>query len=121
MKKVVINTCFGGFSLSEKAYEFLGLVWNKDYDYGIAFSEEDKRDDPRLIECIEQLGHEADGYCANLEVVEYDDYNYDYSINDYDGLEALCLSPKVHRSKLNYMTINDISEYLVSLGITVVD
>ena len=35
--KVVINKCFGGYSLSEEAYKFLGLEWT---GYGIAFLED---------------------------------------------------------------------------------
>ena len=81
--KIAINKCYGGFSLSEKAYEFLGLKW--DY-YGYHYSDHDKRTDPKLIECIEKLGAEANGFYAKLEIIEIpDDVNWE--IKEYDGVE----------------------------------
>lgn len=73
MKKVVLNNCYGGFSLSEKACKFLGLKLS-DYLASRLYS----RDDPKLVECIEVLGEEANGLCADLVIVEYDDRNYTY-------------------------------------------
>ena len=81
--KVVINTCYGGFSLSEKACNFLGIS-PKDFGYDY----KNKRSDPKLIECIEKLGKEADGFVANLKVVEIPD-GIDYTIEDYDGVESI--------------------------------
>lgn len=82
--KVVINRCYGGFSLSEKAMKFLGVgsEWPD-----IA------RDDPKLVECVEKLGEEANGAYAELKVVEIpDDVNWE--IGEYDGLEWV---EEVHR------------------------
>lgn len=118
MAKVVLNKCYGGFSLSEKAYEFLGLPWN---GYGYAYTDYGERTDPKLIECVEALGEEANGRYAELEIEEYDDYNYDYSIHVYDGIESLELIPKVHKSKLRTMTTDEIADYLTSIDITVVE
>lgn len=81
--KIVINKCFGGFGLSEKAYEFLGLKWD---GYGYAYIDKDKRTDPKLIECIEKLGAEANGFCAKLGIVEIPD-KVDWEIEEYDGNE----------------------------------
>lgn len=118
MTKVVLSECFGGFGLSEKAYEFLGLPWD---GFGYAYNNYEMRTDPKLIECVETLGEEANGEYAELEIEEYDDYNYDYCIDDYDGLESLGLTPKVHKTELKTMTTDEIAEYLTSLGITVVE
>ena len=82
--KVVINRCYGGFGLSEKAMKFLGVgsEWPD-----IA------RDDPKLIECVEKLGEEANNTYAELKVVEIpDDVNWE--IGEYDGLEWV---EEVHR------------------------
>jgi len=87
--KIAINTCFGGFSLSEKAYEFLGIKWDS---YGYHFN--DNRVDKKLIKCIETLKHEASGKCAKLKVIEIPD-DIDYKINEYDGIESI---EEVHRS-----------------------
>ena len=78
--KVVINDCFGGFSVSEKAKEMLG--WDSVYDC-------ESRDDPELIRVVEQLGEEANGAYANLEIVEIPDEATDWRIFDYDGAESV--------------------------------
>lgn len=82
--KVVINRCYGGFRLSEKAMKFLGV----DSDWpDIA------RNDPKLVECVEKLGEEANGAYAELKVVEIpDDVNWE--IGEYDGLEWV---EEIHR------------------------
>ena len=117
MKKVVLNSCYGGFGLSKEAYEFLGIPWD---GYGFHYRE-NERDDPDLVKCVETLGEKANGHCAELEVYEYDDYNYTYSISEYDGLETLKLIPIVHISKIKTMSTDEIDEYLTSLGIMVAD
>lgn len=44
------------------------------------------RNDPYLIQVVEELGEEANGRYAKLKIVEYD---IDYEIDDYDGKETL--------------------------------
>jgi hypothetical protein len=92
--KVVINRCFGGFSLSKEAYDFLGLEWD---GYGFAFKEPEPeiRTDPKLIECVKTLGSKkASGRCAQLKVVRVPD-NIEWYIDNYDGLETV---EEVHRT-----------------------
>jgi len=79
--KVVINADYGGFSLSEEAYKFLGLKWD---GYGFAFT--DERSDLKLVECVEKLGEKANGECAKLKVIEVPD-EVKYEIEEYDGRE----------------------------------
>lgn len=86
--KVVINRRFGGFGLSEKAYQYLGMKWD---NYGNCF--DISRDDERLVECVEALGAEANGYYASLKVVEIPD-GIEWKIVDYDGMETI---EEVHR------------------------
>ena len=81
--KVVINKCYGGFSLSKEAYKFLGLKWD---EYGFAFS--DDRANPKLVECVEKLGEKANGSFSKLKVVEIPD-KISWSIDDYDGIERI--------------------------------
>ena len=84
MVKIVIHRCYGGFGLSEKAMKFLGIgsEWPD-----IA------RNDPKLVECVEKLGEEANDTYAELKVVEIpDDVNWE--IGEYDGLEWV---EEVHR------------------------
>ena len=89
--KVVVNRCYGGFGLSEKAYEFLGLEWD---GYGYAYNDCDLRTDEKLIECVETLGDKANGRLACLEVVEIPD-DVEWEIDNYDGIETI---EEVHRS-----------------------
>lgn len=86
--KVVINKCYGGFSLSREGMEFLGLEWD---GYGQYY---DDRHNPKLVECVETLGDKANGRCADLQVVEIPD-NVDYKIEEYNGIEHIA---ETHRT-----------------------
>lgn len=77
--KMVINTCFGGFGLSEAARVFLNIK----YDSNI------ERDDPMLIICVEALGEKAFGSCAKLKVVTIPDEATDWELDEYDGAESI--------------------------------
>lgn len=48
----------------------------------------EKRDDPLLVQVVEELGDKASGTCAELRVVEIPD-GIDYEIDEYDGLERI--------------------------------
>lgn len=74
--KVVINQCHGGFGLSPLACERLGGI---DPDSVIA------RYSPELIAVVEELGQKANGYCAQLEIVETDGRLFRIAV--YDGYE----------------------------------
>lgn len=80
--KIVINKCFGGFGLSEKAREILGIDNSFD-EYQI------DRNDPKLIEVVETLGDEANGRCARLRVVNIPDDATDWELDEYDGAEEV--------------------------------
>lgn len=102
--KIAINSCWGGFSLSEKAamlgrelsgdplwagIRFVGEKW----DYGVTVDHfygftDIERDDPVLIKVIEQLGEEADGCVAALKIVEVPD-DVLWEIDNYDGMESV--------------------------------
>jgi len=84
--KVVINNCYGGFSLSEagiaRYLELKGIEWPNAgfYDRDIP------RDDTFLIRVVEELGDAANGACADLKIVEIPD-GVDWEIEEYDGNE----------------------------------
>lgn len=110
--KVVINRCFGGFGISQKAFEKLlerkGVAYEKvpskyairdsDSDYykaGLPHSEEtylseydfyDNRSDLDLIAVIEELGDAADGWAAELAIIDIPD-DVEWQIEEYDGRE----------------------------------
>lgn len=76
--KLVVNECYGGFELSEKAREMLGV---NPYDI--------ERNDPKLVQIVEELGEKASGSFANLQVVEIPDEATDFDISEYDGVETV--------------------------------
>ena len=81
--KVVINKCYGGFQLSKKAYEELGLEWD-----GYGFAYDNDRANPKLVEVIERLGSAGSGMFGSLKVVEIPD-DIEWEIKDYDGIETI--------------------------------
>ena len=85
--KVVINGCYGGYSLSDEALAYLGIPGGSRYTY------DDDRTNPKLVECVEKLGEEANGMYAELKVVKIPD-DVNWKIGEYDGLEWV---EEVHR------------------------
>lgn len=83
--KVVINRCYGGFSLSKEAYDYLGLKWD---GFGFAYrNEEARRAASELVRCVEELGSSvASGNLAQLKVVEIPD-DIEWELEEYDGIE----------------------------------
>lgn len=84
--KIAYNTCYGGFSLSEKAKmlyrELTGMKEDAHFD------EDDlPRHDPVLISVIETLGSEANGPCARIAIRPIN--TSAYRISEYDGAERV--------------------------------
>ena len=84
--KVAYNACYGGFGLSDKACKVLSEIKGKEvgsYDFN-----GDDRSDPDLIKVIEDLGKEANGMCADLQIQEIPD-GAEFEIDEYDGSESV--------------------------------
>lgn len=81
--KIVINKCFGGFSLSDEALTLYNELTGKNIEY----SRDIERHDQTLIYVVRKLGKLANGPHANLKIIEIE---FDYSIEDYDGKESVC-------------------------------
>jgi hypothetical protein len=108
--KIAINVDFGGFGLSDKAFESLlekkGIqfdkgqniigdsnYYNKGYidnnDYFISqYDYYTPRNDPDLIAVIEEFGDDAHGWAAVLKIVEIPD-DVEWQIEEYDGREHI--------------------------------
>jgi len=84
--KIVINKIYGGFGLSEEAVLLYcnkkGLKKNDNYFYDCAIA----RNDPCLVEVVEELGDLANGPFSELRVVEVPD-DVKWIIEEYDGRE----------------------------------
>ncbi len=104
--ELVINRCYGGFSISRKAAEFMaergserakkelekstGTPKRSKHWYGYGYVEGMEggydRADPLLVEAVRTLGREADGEHAKLGIVNIPD-GMDWEIEEYDGIE----------------------------------
>lgn len=87
--KLVINSNFGGFSLSQEAKEWL-LRKGMSIDQICDLEEHGNRANKLLVECVETLGSSANGFWASLTVVEYEEQPY--YIQEYDDAESVVLS-----------------------------
>lgn len=79
--KIVINTCYGGFSLPRDFCDTYGI--DSIYDDDI------ERTDPRLVSYVERRGGVVECNCAKLRVVELPDTCTDWELNEYDGFEEI--------------------------------
>jgi len=86
--KIVINTCHGGFSLSEKAQKLFcqystieWKYWQEDWSYY-----DIERNDQYLVRVVEELGDDANGRFAELKIVDIPD-EVEWQLEEYDGLE----------------------------------
>lgn len=89
MGRVVINTCYGGFGLSDFAIDMMeqrGYKVNR-YDFGSYLDTDIDRHNEDLLEVVEILGEDANGSCAELTIVEFD--GNVYQIDEYDGYESI--------------------------------
>lgn len=89
--KIVINNCYGGFGLSEVAFNrYKAESGNTDCrsDYKV------KRTDPILISIVEELREDSWGCFAELKVIEIPD-DVEWEIEEYDGNEWVA---EVHRT-----------------------
>lgn len=108
--KVAINRCFGGFGLSDEAFEKLlerkGIAFEKEqtdssflstayYKEGMCGTDDgylsyydfcEDRSDTDLIAVIEEMGNAANGWAAEIVIVDIPD-DVKWHISEYDGLE----------------------------------
>jgi hypothetical protein len=94
--KIVINTCFGGFGLSKKAIERLAELGHQEAievlpDFKGNWSDpcmsDIERNHPLLVRVVEELGEEANGQYARLEVEDVDGDGW--YVHEYDGNERI--------------------------------
>lgn len=106
--KVLINACFGGFGLSDAAFEKLldrkGIAWEKqegeydnmEYYHAGHLGDDDhylydrnlteNRADPDLIAVFEEMGDLTNGRYSRLKIVEVPD-DVEWEVDEYDGNE----------------------------------
>lgn len=108
--KIVVNRCFGGFSISKECAEYMASLGDEQakaeleeykqsnfwygYGYTEGFDDGYPRDSETLVKAVEELGAKANGASAELEVVEIPD-DVKWEIDEYDGVETI---REAHRS-----------------------
>jgi len=87
MPKVVVNTCYGGFSLSPDALErYKKYSQREKLEYG--YTDDPKfRSDPHLVQVVLEMGDMAGGRVAQLGIADVPDDVTDFIIQEYDGKE----------------------------------
>ncbi len=108
MQAIVINACYGGFSLSRAAFLRLREMGNatalEETDYADPKNQTDDasrslahvdsycrdipRNDPQLVEIVRKMKSQGNGQCAKLRIVEIPD-GADWEIEEYDGNEHI--------------------------------
>jgi hypothetical protein len=84
IRRIVINDCYGGFSLSDAAvarYKEMAGITDGDF-----YSRNIDRDDAYLVKIVREMGADANGSCANLKIVEIP-ADVSWHIGEYDGAE----------------------------------
>lgn len=87
MTKIVYNGCFGGFGLSEAAwerYQELGGTAASAYD----LDHGGNRADPVLVQVVEELGDRANTRFSDLRIRDVP-AGTKYRIDEYDGNESV--------------------------------
>lgn len=107
--KVVLNKCYGGFDLSDKAHERLielGVKYYESFDdlpkddkelyvvksdsvgfgkYYSNFGDMNNRSNELLIQVVEELGEDANGRFGELKIIEIPD-GISWELDEYDGI-----------------------------------
>jgi hypothetical protein len=81
--KIVVNCCYGGFGLSDKAQALL----NASDEYGPLDLYDIPRHHPKLVSIVESLGDDASGDFSSLQVHEIPGTLY--HIREFDGYELI--------------------------------
>ena len=80
--KLLINKCYGGFGLSNKAM----TRYKAESGNPVAWQWDIERDDELLVKIVEELGKESWGDFSQLEIVNVPD-GVKWQIDEYDGME----------------------------------
>jgi hypothetical protein len=84
IQRIVINTCYGGFSLSKEAItKYMEMAGITETDF---YHRDIPRDDPYLVQIVREMGSRAHGDCAELKIVEVP-AGVSWHIAEYDGNE----------------------------------
>ncbi|MNS99306.1 hypothetical protein D3C72_1337050 [compost metagenome] len=97
MRKILYNTCYGGFGFSDELLAMFGIYKDEKLSHkaqytqaGAAFCDNiDNRSKPEVIASVERMGLEAaSGECCRLAIYEAEDDEI-VEITSFDGRETV--------------------------------
>ena len=94
--ELVINSSYGGFSFSKEGCDYLDLKYENGFGYPDIY--EYNRSNPKLVQCIKDLGDKA-GYSLKIIKIDINDIKSLY-LNEYDGNESVDYSCKEYSTPL---------------------
>jgi len=86
--KIVINTCYGGFGLSDEAVDKYAELKGIPNDGSYRYINDIERDDPILVHVVEELGEKANGLYAELNIINIPN-DVVWHVDEYDGMESI--------------------------------
>jgi hypothetical protein len=86
LRKIVINADWGGFGLSDEAWQRYCEFTGQDHTDENLYHRDTPRDDPYLVKVVEEMGSAANGDFADLKIVEIP-ADVEWQIGEYDGRE----------------------------------
>lgn len=116
MTKTIINTSYGGYSISKEGVQYYNALCEQNgkstipltdlnNTHGYYLDSYKYRQDPLLIKTVEDLKEKSWGKLAHLEIVDMDKFE---QIDEYDGNESLSYN---YSAKYAY-TVDQIKELL---------
>lgn len=117
MKKVVVNSCYGGYGWSKEALDEYERRTGVHVEYGGRID----REDPVAIQMLEELGSKfCSGRFADLTIETYDDSIFRYEIDEYDGIESLTLFPALTEDRVrSCRSMDEVVNLLSQCGVLV--
>jgi hypothetical protein len=106
MTEIVLNGCYGGFSLSREAVKYMAdkgckiskELLNEDIDSYYLFQTDKERYNPLLVEAVKNLGEKANGRNAQLYIDKIEGTKF--RISEYDGLESIETPDRIHWTEI---------------------
>ena len=107
--EILLNICYGGWNISEKAIELYKL---RNSNYNLSENEFDyyfNRHDPILVQIYKELGHDFDCKYSKTKIKKilkkYENY---YDIDEYDGKEYVKINYTKYKLDNIYNKIKEI-------------
>ena len=93
--EIMVNTCYGGFSISEAAMDEYRRRCPDRQEFEYYHID---RHDPVMVEIVKELGTRANGLVAQIELRRIPAlYAGHYSIGEYDGMENVVIHRNTYK------------------------